>query len=155
MTNSDDIRRVPLNELHTLPELTPKHDETFLRLAQEAIQGTLPVYFAAVPLVLCVPFDPDYRPDRHPIGKQAIQAYAERGAKGNMQPIVVYPRGAWFVVSDDYITLFAAILGNPDYVPCWVMGKPDAEYARDIQGPIAVNEVPKALGLSQDKHQNQ
>jgi len=147
MTDSDDRRRVPVNEIRSLPELTAKHDETFIRLAQEAIQGHLPVYFAAVPLRLCVPFDLDYRPDRHPIGKQAIQSVLERGVTGTIPPMVVYPRGAWFVVSDHYIELFAALLGNPEFVPCWVMGKPDDDYVRDIQGPLDVNKVPKLFGL--------
>jgi len=144
-----------VKDMHLLPELTPKMDETFMRLLEETIQGTLPLYFAAVPLRLCVPFDLDYRPDRHPIGKQAIQSEFARGVTGTLSPMIVYPRGAWFVVSDNYISLFAALLGNPEFVPCWVMGKPDEEYARDIQGPLDVNEVPKALGASQDEPQKQ
>lgn len=147
MVNPKDIRRVSVDELHLLPDLTPKDDEVFMRLLDDALKGRLPVYFAAIPLALCVPFDLDYRPDLHPIGKQAIQAAFERGPKGALPPLIVYPRGAWFVVSDDYISLFAALRGGPDFVPCWVVGKPDAEYARDIQGPIAVEELPKALGV--------
>ena len=41
--------------IHSLPELTPKHDDRFSVLFQRAVSGDLPVYFAAVPLALCVP----------------------------------------------------------------------------------------------------
>ncbi|MFN7936527.1 MAG: hypothetical protein U0R19_24610 [Bryobacteraceae bacterium] len=43
---------------------------------------------------------------------------------------------------DDYIPLFAALSGSPDYVPRWVFGKPDNNLARDVQGPIATEEIP-------------
>jgi hypothetical protein len=105
------------------------------------------VYFATIPFALCVPFDLDYRPDKHAVGKQAIEATAQEWAAGKYSQMVVYQRGAWFVVADDYIPLFAALRGNPTYVPCWVLGKPDAEYTKDVQGPIAVKEVQKILGL--------
>jgi hypothetical protein len=147
MADSNDIRPVPLKELQPHPELTPKRDDTFMQLAEKAIKGEVPLYFAAVPLAHCVPFDMDYRPDRHPVGKKAIQSAAHDGAKGNFTKMIVYPRGAWFVVADDYIPLFAALLGNPDYVPCWVLGKPDADYAKDIQGPIDGEEVREIFGL--------
>ena len=147
MNNSNDIRRVPLKELQPHPELTPKRDETFMQLAEKAVKGEVPVYFAAIPLRHCVPFDVDYRPDRHPVGKQALQSTAQEGAKGNFTNMIVYPRGAWFVVADDYIPLFAALLGNPDDVPCWVLGKPDDDYARQVQGPIDAEGVREIFGI--------
>lgn len=147
MADSIDRARIPANQLHPHPELTPKRDETFMHLAERAIKCEVPVYFAAIPLRCCVPFDVDYRPDRHPVGKQAIRSTALEGAKGNFTKMIVYPRGAWFVVADDYIPLFAALLGNPDDVPCWVLGKPDADYASQIQGPIDAEGVREVFEL--------
>src|SRR5207245_6568166 len=105
--------------------LKPKTDPEWMRLAGVALKGELPIYFAAVPLILCVPFDLDYRPDLHPIGKQAIQQVVEAFKAQHFQNLIVYPRGKWFVISDHYIELFAALEGRPDLMPCWIMGRPD------------------------------
>ena len=105
-------------DIHSLSELTPKHDERFSALLEGAVSGEVPVYFAAVPLALCVPFDLDYRPDLHQVRAMAITEMTEDWSKGQFQNLVVYQRGKWFVVSDDYITLFAALTGLPDYIPC-------------------------------------
>ncbi len=59
----------------------------------------------------------------------------EEWSNGQVQKLFVYQRGKWFVVSDDYIVLFAALNGLPDYVPCWVLGKPEGDLVRDVQGP--------------------
>jgi hypothetical protein len=139
---------VPISTIGTLPELTPKKDDRFSALLQSAVSGDVPVYYAAVPLALCVPFDLDYRPDLHPVGANAISQMAEAWKNGQFQKLFVYQRGKWFVVSDDYIQLFAALTGLPDYVPCWVLGKPESDLVRDVQGPIASNEVSRLLGLS-------
>jgi hypothetical protein len=139
---------VPISTIGTLPELTPKKDDRFSALLQSAVSGAVPVYYAAVPLALCVPFDLDYRPDLHPVGANAISQMAEAWKNGQFQKLFVYQQGKWFVVSDDYIQLFAALTGLPDYVPCWVLGKPESDLVRDVQGPIASNEVSRLLGLS-------
>jgi hypothetical protein len=140
--------RVATSDIHFLPDLTPKHDERLSELLLGAVSGDVPVYFAAVPLAICVPFDLDYRPDLHPVGAQAIREMAGDWSKGQFSRLFVYQRGKWFVVSDDYIPLFAALTGVPDYVPCWVLGKPDSDLLRDVQGPIAPNDVPKLLGIA-------
>lgn len=139
---------IAVSDIHSLPELTPKHDERFAALLQGAVSGDVPVYFAAVPLALCVPFDLDYRPDLHPIGGKAIGQMTEEWSNGQVHKLFVYQRGKWFVVSDDYIVLFAALKGLPDYVPCWVLGKPEGDLVRDVQGPIASNDVARLLGIS-------
>ncbi len=135
------------HEIKTLPELTPKRDEILLSLMEQAMQGNLPIYFAAVPTALIVPFDMDYRPDLHPTGKAAIKDSFEKGKQKIFQKLLVYPRGVWFVVSDDYIPLFAALNGLPDYVPCFVLGKPDNPYLTDVQGPIKQEDVGRVLGV--------
>lgn len=139
---------IAVSDIHCLPDLTPKRDEQFSALIHGALSGDVPMYFAVVPLALCVPFDLDYRPDLHPIGAKFISQMTEAWSNGRFQNMFVYQRGSWFVVSDDYIVLFAALLGLPDYVPCWVLGKPEGELVRDVQGPIASNEVAKLLGMS-------
>jgi hypothetical protein len=141
-------RRVPISDLHFLPGLVPARDERFMELLQGAYSGEVPVYFAAVPLAICVPFDLDYRPDLHPVGREAIDQTAGAWSKGQFRNLFAYQRGAWFVVSDDYIPLFAALRGLPDYVPCWVLGKPDSDLVRDVQGPIAQTDIPRLLGFA-------
>jgi hypothetical protein len=139
------VVRVPIDKLVTIPDLVPKRDDTFVRLLVEAVGGKVPVYLAAVPLVSCVPFDLDYRPDLHPVGAAAIRSVLEEVKPG--AAMIAYPRGKWFVIADDYIRLFAALRDRPDYIMCWILGKPDNELIRNIEGPVALKDVPKALGL--------
>ena len=127
--------------------LCPNKDSTFDRLFEQAMKGETPVYFGAVPLALCIPADPDYRPDMHNIGAQAIEIALNDAKRGNFHNLIVYPRGIWFVVSDDYIPLFASLRGLPDYVPCWILGKPNNELVKDLQGPISVTALPQAFGI--------
>ncbi len=141
-------KRVNTDEIGIDPGLCPNNDPTFDLLFKQAMNGMTPVYFGAIPLELCIPADPDYRPDTHPIGSQAIEASFQEGARGHFSRLIVYPRGKWFVVSDDYIPLFAYLRGSPDYVPCWILGKPDNDLVKDLQGPIAHSDVPNALGLA-------
>jgi len=138
---------VKTSDIHFLPGLIPKHDERFSALLTGAVSGDVLIYFAAVPLALCVPFDLDYRPDLHPLGRQAIAQAFGAWSNGKFQTLLVYQRGKSFVVSDDYIPLFAALRGQPDCVPCWIFGKPDGDLARDVQGPIAQEDVREILGL--------
>jgi len=137
-----------VSDLKIDPSLQPKPDPEWIRLAQAALQGELPVYFAAVPLILCVPFDLDYRPDLHPVGKQAIHQFVEAAKMRGSNSLIVYPRGKWFVISDHYIDLFAALEARPDFLPCLILGKPDNDMVRDLQGPVAVQDVPKSFGLA-------
>ena len=139
---------IKLSELHNLPGLTPRRDETFMRLLEEAAAGRAEVYFAAVPLGLCVPFDLDYRPDRHPVGQSAILNAFEQASAGSFPKMIAYQRGAWFVISDDYIPLFAALAGLPNYVPCWILGKPDSDLVKDVQGPIDPASVKALFGFA-------
>ena len=145
MTSS---QRLPLDSIQCSPGLTPKHDERLMELMEQANAGKLPVYFASVPIGQIVPFDLDYRPDLHPVGTKAISLCIENWKKGEFQYLRVYQRGAWFVVSDDYIQLFAALQGRPDYLPCWVLGKPEHKQLKDVQGPLAQADVRGILGLA-------
>ena len=131
-----------------LPGLTPKSDEHFIRLLQRGLEDELPVYFAAVPLAVCIPFDPDYRPDLHPVGKQSIEQAAAAGKQGKFENMFTYQRGYWFVISDDYIPYFAALTGLPDYVPCFILGHPDHALVRDLQGPIDPISLRQLLGFT-------
>jgi hypothetical protein len=123
-----------LSDLDFLPGLTPKHDERFSALLKGAVSGDVPIYFAAVPLALCVPFDLDYRPDLHPVGEQAITQVFGAWSNGQCENLFVYQRGKSFVVSDDYIPLFAALRGQPDCVPCWFSANPTAIWPTMFKG---------------------
>ena len=140
-------KRVKVSDLHINPALCPSDDPIFDRLFDQALKGITPVYFGAVPLGLCIPADPDYRPDKHPGAAAAIEATCQEAVQGKFRRLIVYPRGIWFVVSDDYVPLFACVRGMPDYVPCWILGKPDNELVKDLQGPIAQADLRKAFGL--------
>ena len=106
------------------------------------------MYYGEVPIGQLVPFDLDYHPDKHPIKSKLIDTFVEEWKQGHFRKMLVYPRGAWFVVSDDYITLFAVLRGRPDYVPCWILGEPEHDQLENVQGPIAQADVRKILGMT-------
>ena len=139
-----DPRKVRIDELHLIPDLTPK-DDRLTHLMQEAYEGRVPLFYAEVPLALCVPGDLDCRPDLHPAGKAAIRLAMENWRKQKPVSLLVYPRGVWFVVSDDYPALFACLRGLPEYVPCWVLGKPDSPVVKNVQGPIPIEDARRIL----------
>jgi hypothetical protein len=60
----------------------------------------------------------------------------------------VYPKGDIFIVSDDYFTLAAAERGQPDLVPCWVLGKITRGNAEQVQGAIGQDVIRRMLGLT-------
>ena len=129
----------------------PQHkmDERLMTLMDQVLAGSLRMYYGEVPIGQLVPYDLDYRPDLHPITKEVIESFIEEWKRGHLQKMIVYQRGTWFVVSDDYITLFAVLRGRPDYVPCWILGKPEHAQVKNVQGPIAQADVNKVLGLAE------
>ncbi len=122
-----------------------------MELLEKAVRGEVFVYYAGVPLCLCVPFDQDFRPDLTETGKKVLPAVLEEGRNNRLHPMWVYQRGWWFVVSDDYLVLWAATYGMPDLVPCMVLGKPDHPLLKTVQGPIDTDAVRKLL-LGQQEH---
>ncbi len=126
-----------LQNIQIDPTLNPKRGDEWMRLADFCLKGELPVYYASVPLVLCVPFDLNYRPDLHPAGRRSIDAMKEEWANQRFHRLIVYPRGRWFVISDDYIQLFAALEGRPDYLPCWVSGNRTTTCFATYRGRLA------------------
>lgn len=139
------IVRVPIQNLRIDPDLLPKRDDTFVELVVRAVRGSVPVYLASVPLELCVPFDADYRPDLHPVGAAAIKSLMENEELA--APMIAYARDGRFIIADDYVRLFAAQRCQVDYVACWILGEPHHDDIRDVQGPIVLEDVPRALGL--------
>jgi hypothetical protein len=139
--------RMDPNEIEALAGLRPLYDPVFNHLLEGAYNGSVAVYFAAVPLVLVRPFDPDYDPTKHPIGEAAVRELISRWSTGQFQNSWVYQKGQEFVLSDDYIVWEAAKRGLPDFLPCWILGKPTNAALRDVQGPIGSNEVAKLLGF--------
>lgn len=114
---------------------------------EKALAGAVPVFFATIPLGAVIPFDPDYDPTRHPAGEAAVRECTERWGAGQPDRLLVYQRGPWFVVADDYIPLFAALRGLPDYVPCYVLDAPVGDTAQAVQGPLRQADVRGCLGL--------
>ena len=113
----------------------PPHDEVFDTLFGLAMQGDLLIYFAAVPLQLIKPFSEEFKIALIPKGQQIIDSIIDNAARGKFARIWVYERGDSFIVSDDYATYEACLQGQPDYVPCWTLGKPRNPLAEQVQGP--------------------
>jgi hypothetical protein len=139
---------VKLSELHEMPRLTPPKDAMLNNLFSKAAAGTLRVYFGAIPLSLVRPFSTEYDPRRHPIGRQAVDATKKDWQAGKITNMWVYPDASTYVMSDDYISFYAAQEGQPDFVPCLILGETYDYRIQDLQGPIEVSDVRMALGLS-------
>lgn len=139
--------RVPGDRLATRPDWRPPRDPVFAYLLEQATLGVVPVYFAAVPLARVVRHDPTFRPERTPDGETVVQRIMADWRTGSLHPLWVYPRGDLFICADDYFTLAAAERGQPDCLPCWVLGHPDETIAQDVQGPIAPAAINRMLGI--------
>lgn len=143
---SEVFRYVDPDSIKVDPTLRPNYDERFTEYYSDALESRIPVYYASVPIHLLVPFDLDYRPDKHPIGMKFIEALQNRWQQGNFNAIYAYQRGFWFVVSDDYISLFAAMMNNYETVVCMVMGELNHPQVTEFQ-LIPKGEVRSAFGL--------
>lgn len=143
---SEIIKYINPDKIRVDPTLRPNYDNRFTEYYGEAIEGRIPVYYATVPVQLLIPFDPDYRPDKHPVGMKSIEAMQERWEQQNFSAIYAYQRGFWFVVSDDYISLFAAMMNNYKTVVCLVMGELNHPQVTEFQ-LIPKGEVRRAFGL--------
>jgi hypothetical protein len=141
----DKPERLPVPSFELHPELTPPDDPQLIQLLQSALSGNIPVYFAAIPLRLIRPFSTTYDPRRHPVGRQLIADVQEQWEQQVFQQLIVYQQGDAFIMSDDYAVYYAALAGNPDYVPCWVLGECASPNAVDVQGPIRQEELAHIL----------
>jgi hypothetical protein len=141
------VMTVKVSELHELPDLTPPKDAVLLYLFSRAVEGHLPVFHGAVPLSIIRPFSADYDPRQHPIGRQAVDAKQQEWREGKFSNLWVYPDGTSYVISDDYITFYAALEGQPDFLPCFILGVTEDSRIEELQGPIRVPDVRKTLGF--------
>jgi hypothetical protein len=140
------VMRVPVHDLDTLPDLCPLEDKVFQYLLGEVVVGRIPLYFGAVPLALIEPYDQHYHPENHPVGKIAVNATVTGALRGEIQKMWVYPNGQKYIVADDYIPYAAALIGQPDFVPCWIMGNARFPGVESHQGPIEPHDVKRLLG---------
>jgi len=152
MPRSSEPERVRVDSLRIDPATAPKTDETLIRLIQEACEGKVPVYLAVIPLTRCVPFDLNYSPEVHPtiaaLTEARAQQIADMTARDGGAPapsLLVYPRGQWFVVSDDYPTLFAYRRSEWTYVAAVVLGEPEGEGVEIVRGPLSAEEAKAAI----------
>ena len=141
-----------VEEIHALAGLRPLYDPILGHLLEGAYHGSVDIYYAAIPLSVIRPFDPDYDPSKHPVGAAAIADVTARWRAGHFENVVVYQKGDVFILSDDYIIWEAAKRGQPDFLPCWVLGRPQHFLAVDVQGPLARGEVAKVIGLPAPPH---
>ena len=136
--------RVDPKTLWAHPDLTPPQDPVLIDLLKKALTGDIPVYFAAVPLKLIQPFS-NFDPRKNLVGRQAIVDTQARWRNQQFQNMLVYQQGEKFVMSDDYITYYACLEGDPDFVPCWVLGECTSPEAHDVQGPIKTEDLNQIL----------
>jgi hypothetical protein len=123
----------------------PPHDEVFDALFGLAMQGDLLVYFAAVPFRLIKPFSEEFRFAMIPNGQQIIDSIIDDAIRGSFAKIWVYEKGDSFIMSDDYPAYEACLQGQPDYVPCWTLGRPRNPLVEQVQGPV---DARQAAGFS-------
>lgn len=138
---------IPISKLNYIPdwELTP--DPHFQKLFGDALDGKLPVYFAAIPTRLIRRFDATCRPEITISGRRVVDAITQAWREGKFQIIWVYECDGMFVASDDYFVVASVEAGKPDYCPCYVLGRPTHQEIRDIQGPIDHLKLRKGLGV--------
>ncbi|HEX5437198.1 MAG TPA: hypothetical protein VFW98_08560 [Gemmatimonadaceae bacterium] len=147
MSPFQEPREVPISEIDVLPALDPPRDEVFSRLLERAARGELDVFHGAVPLSLITPFSRVYDPSSHPAGEAAIQTVMDDWRRGSYQHMWVYPANDRYVMSDDYIVWMAAVRGQPELVPCWILGQPTVPGVVGVQGPLEPGRVRQLLGL--------
>jgi len=135
-----------LAKIESLPGMTPAQDDKWIELAQQAVSGKLPVFYAHIPIGALVPFDLDYRPDLHPLGQMLLEEATEKAERGEFTFPVVYQRGYWFIVSGDYPMLFSAVNGRPDIVGCYVLGEISHPQVENVQR-VKPEDVRQILGL--------
>lgn len=126
-------------------QFKPPHDQVFDTLFGLALQGDLMVYFAAIPLRLIKPFAKEFRIASIPNGEHIVDSIFAEAIKGKHQQIWVYEKDDYFVMSDDYAVYEAFLRGQPDFVGCWVLGRPRNPLAEQVQGPV---DARQAAGLS-------
>ena len=141
---------IPLNQIASIPELTPPKDPEFARRLDAVWSGAMPMYYATVPVTLLRPFSSEYDPSKHPIGVQMIERVMRDWSGGQMKYMIGYEQDGAMIISDHYIVLAAIQRGQPEYVPVWVMGKPSLAGLMDVQGPIMQSDIPKLLGFEKD-----
>jgi hypothetical protein len=137
------VDRSYTGKLKGMKGLQPLKDEVLLYLWEQALSGQINVYFAAVPFNLIIPFDKEYDPRKNPVGRAAVNQAMEEWSEGKIQDVWLYPKQNNYVLSDDYITYFAAVEGEPDYLPAFIFGEVINPAVIDIQGPIPKEELAK------------
>jgi hypothetical protein len=137
-------------DLKINPDWVPPTDPVFAYLLREAVSGSgaVLVYYAAIPLVRVVRYEPSFHPEDTEHGDAVVQSIMDDWRQGKFAKVWVYPKGDLFVLSDDYFTLAAAERGKADFLPCRVLGRPSETVAKDIQGPIAPEGLRKMLGMA-------
>lgn len=141
----DQPLRPEVDDLDVTPSLQPLRDYTLLYLRARALDGVVPVYFAAIPRAVIRPFDAAYDPAAHPAGKGAVAHTEAAWREGIFPRVWVYPCNDSYVLGEDYITWAAVQRAQPDYLPCWVLCYPSIPGAIYIQGPIGPPGVRKVL----------
>jgi hypothetical protein len=141
---------VNASDIETVGELRPPLDPVFDHLIEAALAGRVPVYFGAVPRAYIRPFDPSFAATKHPVSDAAISDVHVRWQRGELTPIWIYPTSNGFIMSDDYVVWEAIKKGEPDFVPCWILGPPNHPGVTNLRGPIDQSAVKRALGFSSE-----
>ncbi|HRK21526.1 MAG TPA: hypothetical protein PLX06_06950 [Fimbriimonadaceae bacterium] len=124
---------VEIESLTVDPDLVPPTDERFQELLEECIAGTCPMYWAWIPTRFLIPSFPTFRPETKPTLISVIEALRIDIRNRRVSTIYTYSIGQWFVVSDDYPQMYAAMLENIPEVPSYILGEPINPRTRDLR----------------------
>lgn len=140
-----DLHKIDPKDLISESAFKPPHDNIFNALFGLAMEGKIGVYFGAVPLRLIRPFSDDFKFAMIPNGPQIIASIIDEATRGIFAHLWVYEQGDYFVMSDDYPYYEACVQGQPDCVPCWILGRPENPLVEQVQGPV---DARQAAGFS-------
>lgn len=118
-------------------------------LLKRAVIGLVPTYFAHIPLRLIRPYDKVYlAQQRHPHGDQEVHNRTLLINPDKPPVAWVYPKTWGFVLPADYLVYEAYRDAEVEYVPCYVLAARPSPSWKFTRGPLSVEEITAARGIS-------
>jgi hypothetical protein len=123
-----------------------------LDLFKNAYNGKLQAHFANIPIESIKLFDNKFfarakKFDREEV-ELSICIQEEYILNEDEIFLWVYPKNGDFILSDDYFSYEAFRRLEFDFLPCIVLGEPEAPGVEDIQGPIALGDLRASILVS-------
>lgn len=147
---NDEIIKIPLAEIAEYgsePELEPMIDDIFIDLMLKSLRGHIKSYLATVPLNLIIPFDTEHNPESHRVGRQFLEEMTNDLMNGKTKSVMLYQKGRWFVLSDHYYELFAAINCDLPTLDALIFGEFENSKVKIMKGPLNIEEVKQCFRM--------